>query len=307
MRLRRLILAGEYGIVHCHGTWDHIVAYWALKGRRASVPLVRTDHGARDYRRGMFRVFFYGPRMTDHLIVLSDRYVVQAVNRMGRDPQSTTAVRGAVDTDLYRPMDAPAGLRERLALAPGDVVFGLVARIQRHRRFDVLLEAAAIAHGRDPRVRVVVLGRGTLRKQILDIPAARMGLQGVVLPLGYRTDDYREVLSALDAGLMLAPGSDGSCRAALQIASMGKPLIVVERGTLPDIVRDGETGIVTHCTPEALAEAMLEVASDAGRRQQSGRAGRERMRRLFTLSRQTDRVEDVYRRLLAARRAGSAL
>jgi len=301
LALRRLIVERDYGIVHCHGTWDHIVAYWALKGMRGRIRLVRTDHGAREYVPGYWKRFYYGPNMTDHLIVLSERFAAQAVDRFRRDPRTTSALRGGIDTDTFKPTKAPAGIRGRFGLTDADVVIGVVARIQPHRRFDVLLEAAHIVRERDASVKIVVLGRGTHKQKILDGPIARMGLQRTVLPLGYRTDDYTDILAMLDAGLMLVPGSDGSCRAAMQMAAMAKPLIVGERGVLPDLVRDGQTGIVVGDKPERLAEAMLEMAADAQRRRHWGEAMRERVCRFFSLAQQTEGVEQVYSRVLEGR------
>jgi len=301
-RLGRLVSEGGYRLVHCHGTWDHIVAYWALKGKRPEVSLVRTDHGAREYVRGYLHRYMYGPRMTDHLIVLSDRFLVQAVDRYGRDPATVSAIRGGVDTDEFRPEPALPGMRERLGLGSDDVVIGVVSRVQRHRRFDVLVRAAALVKARSPRVKIAVCGRGTHKEDLLDRPVRRMGVGDTVVSLGYRREDYRQVLATFDAGLMLVPGSDGSCRAALQMAAMGKPLIVARRGVLPEIVRDGETGIVVEGDrAQEVAEAILEMAADAARRRAWGEAARRRMCEKFSLERQISRVEALYRALLDAR------
>jgi glycosyltransferase involved in cell wall biosynthesis len=126
-----------------------------------------------------------------------------------------------------------------------------------------------------------------------------MGLRGTVIAAGYRREDYRQALASFDAGLMLMPGTDGSCRAAMQMAAMGKPLIVARRGVLPDVVVDGRTGIVVKDTPANLAEAVLEMAADADRRAEWGAAARERMCRLFSLPRCVDEVEALYARLLS--------
>jgi len=297
-RLSRMIQNGGYAIVHVHGSWDHMVAAAALDRSPCRVPLVRSDHGAHEYRGSLLERLQFGPRWTKHLIVLSDRLRVRAVDRLGLDPDTVTTVRGAVDVNGYRPMDAPPGVRERFGLGREDVVFGLVARVQRHRRFEVLLKAALLVQQRDPRVRIVVLGRGSQREAVLDRPIKQMGLGDTVRPLGYLTGDYREALAMLDAGLMLVPGSDGSCRAALQMAAMGKPLLVADRGVLPDIVRDGETGIVVHDTADDLAGAILEMAQSADRRRQWGRAARERMEAFFSLDRQVRAVAGVYERLI---------
>jgi glycosyltransferase involved in cell wall biosynthesis len=302
-RLTQLIEGGAYRLVHCHGTWDQSVVAWALRRLGRPIPLVRTDHGAREYHRSLLDRWFYGPRFCDHLIVLADRYRAQAVERLGRDPATVSRVRGAVDVEQWRPTEPPPGLRHSLGLTDGDVVVGLVARVQPNRRFDVLIEAAEIVNRRDPRVKIVVLGRGTGKLKLFDRPVLEMGLECTVISGGYRRGDFRQVLSVFDAGMLLVPGSDGSCRAALQMAAMGKPLVVAQRGVLPEIVIDGETGIVVDDTPENLAEALLEMARDAERRRRWGQAARRRMVEEFSLARQADAVEDVYRRVVAPQRA----
>jgi L-malate glycosyltransferase len=297
-QLRALIHQGEFDLVHCHGTWDHFLAAWAL-GRHRSVPLLRSDHRERDYRRMRW---FYASRMADHMIVLGDRLRARVVDRIGRSPDSVTAMRGAVDTSEFRPIDVPPGTRERYGLAPDDFVIGLVARVQPHRRFDVLLDAMRIVHAQAPHVRVFVFGRGTRRQKLLLGPAARMGLGDTVLSPGYIADGYRDALAMLDAGMMLVPGTDGACRAAMQMAAMGKPLVVAERGALPDIVLDGRTGIVVKDTPERLAEAILKmVATLDAKRAEWGAAARSRMTKHFSLTRQVDMIMDVYARVTAGR------
>ncbi|MFO8008515.1 MAG: glycosyltransferase family 4 protein [Candidatus Brocadiia bacterium] len=300
-RLRRLVDEGGYGLVHCHGTWDHALCAFALRGRRERVPLVRTDHRGRHYRRNALWRAFYGPRALDRLLVLSDRFAVRAVELMGLDAGFVRTVHGAVDAEDFGPFAAPPGKRTELGLSDDDVVLGVVARVQPHRRFDVLLEAALKVQGLDPRVKIAVCGRGTHKERILDRPVARMGLERTVFPLGYRREDYRDVLATFDAGIMLVPGSDGSCRAAMEMCAMEKPLVVAERGVLPDIVRDGETGIVVKDEPDNLAEAILLMAADEQRRRRWGRAARRRMIQRFSPERQAQDVITVYEELLEER------
>lgn len=299
--LRRLVTERGYRIVHCHGSWDHIIAGLAL-GRRG-VPIVRTDHRARKYRRCKLLRCYYGRPMADHLIVISEKCRVWAVDRVGLAPEQVSVVRGAVDTEFYRPMTPPAGVWGRFGRRHDDFVFVVVARVQPHRRFDVLLKAACIVQARNESVKIAVLGRGTRRRQLLDEPVERMGLSRTVFPLGYVKEGYREALAMCDAGLMLVPGSDGTCRAAMQMAAMGKPLLVAQRGVLPDIVFDGRTGIVVNDTPENLAQAMLTMAGAPGKCLEWGASARRRMAEQFSLARQADGVEEVYRRLLAGREA----
>ncbi len=297
-RLRRAFEEGSYDLIHCHGSWDHVIAGWTWVPKANGPKIVRTDHGCRDYRSRWLWRYYFGPRMIDRLIVLSDRHRVQAVDRLRLPPSAVHTVRGSIDTEQFSPMITPERTRERLGLADDDVVIGVVSRVQGHRRFDALLAAMAQVRRRDTRVKVAVCGRGTRKKQILDRPIGKLGLEGTVLALGYRRDDYGEVLSMFDAGLMLVPGSDGSCRAAMQMAAMEKPLIVADRGVLPDIVVDGATGTVVLDEPDLLATVILEIAADADRRKAWGAAGRERMRALFTPERQAEETAAVYEDVL---------
>jgi glycosyltransferase involved in cell wall biosynthesis len=296
--LKRLLHEGDYGLVHCHGSWGHFIAGWIKRLGVTPLPVIRTDHGAREMtNRWLWRDYF-GPKMIDHLVVLSDRYAAQAIGRLGREPECVSVVRGAVDLDDFRPIEPVAGFRAGLGFRPDDVVIGIVARVQRHRRFDVIIEAAELIRRRDSRLRIAVCGRGTHKAEILDEPVARRGLGDTIVSLGYRREDYRQVVSSFDAGLMLVPGSDGSCRAAMEICAMARPMVVARRGTLPDIVGDGRTGIVVEDSPANLADALLDMGADAGRRREWGRAARERMKRLFAPGRRTDRMIDVYERVL---------
>jgi glycosyltransferase involved in cell wall biosynthesis len=298
--LSRLIEEGNFDLVHVHGSWDHTLAGTALRRGPRRFRLVRSDHGGRLYKGTPHERLQFGPRGTDHLIVLSDRLRARALIRLGQPPDAVTMVRGAIDLEEYQPRTAPPHMRASLGLGEKDVVFAVVARVQRHRRFPALLAAAKFVQRADARVKIVVLGRGTRKATLLDRPVVERGLERTVLPLGYRREDYHEVLAACDAGLMLVPGSDGSCRAAMQMAAMEKPLVVARRGVLPDIVCDGETGIVTPDTPEELAKALLEMASlSAEVRRAWGRAARERMAGCFSLCRHVDDVVAVYEKVLA--------
>ena len=297
-KLRDVIAEEGYGLVHCHGTWDQAVCRLAMARRHREIPLVRTDHKGREYGGNPVHRLYYGPAMVDHLIVLSDRWAVQAVDRLKVDPAFVSTVPGAVDCDRYRPVEPPPGKRAEFGLSDEDVVFGVVSRVQWHRRFDVLLDAALILQKRNPRVKIVVCGRGTHRHEILNVPVVQMGLQDTVFPLGYRTDDYEETIATFDAGIMLVPGSDGSCRAAMEMAAMGTPLVVAQRGTLPDIVRDGATGMVVRDMPELLARAILRMAVDPKMRRRMGKAARERMKSAFSPEGQTQKVIEVYRRVV---------
>jgi glycosyltransferase involved in cell wall biosynthesis len=74
---------------------------------------------------------------------------------------------------------------------------------------------------------------------------------------------------------------------------------------MPDLVTDGETGLVVPAKPAPLAAAMRELLGDAERRGRMGQAGREKVRQ-FQAHAVVARIEAIYRELLAERVALAA-
>ena len=112
---------------------------------------------------------------------------------------------------------------------------------------------------------------------------------------GYREADYADVLRAIDVFTFLVPGSDGSCRALLEAHACGIPAVTSRRGALPEIVADGETGLLVDEDPEALCAAWQELLTDSERRARMGRSARQRAERCFDPARLAEEVESLYR------------
>jgi len=157
----------------------------------------------------------------------------------------------------------------------------------------------AIARARVPGLKLVIIGRGTHQESVAVRPAAERGLLDTVVFPGYlRGDDYVAGLLSLDAKIFLVPGTDGSCRAAREAMALGKPVIAARRGMLPELVADGETGLVVDDTSENLAGAIVRLARDRDLRRNMGLAARRAALERFDPARQAERVELVYRKLL---------
>jgi glycosyltransferase involved in cell wall biosynthesis len=255
--------------------------------------------------------WLFGPG-TDGLLCVSPETARR--NRAIRGGRPVRGILGAVDTERFAPQPPDPEVRASLGLAPEHRVVGIVARVQRHRRFDLLLEAAAQLLGGDRRARLLVVGRGTHRRAIAEEPAQRMGLVDRVIFAGYRKHDYTEVLRAIDVFTFLVPGSDGSCRALLEAAACGIPAVTSKRGALPEIVVDGVTGVLCEedpealasacdgvtgvlCEedPEALASAWRALLDDPVSRRTMGENARRRAETVFTPSRFADEVTALYR------------
>jgi len=80
---------------------------------------------------------------------------------------------------------------------------------------------------------------------------------------------------------------------------MGKPVVAFAHGALPEIVADGETGLLVSPGDEAaLTKAIVTLLADPKRRTSMGQAGRDNVETHFDVRRLTREIEAVYEALL---------
>ncbi len=290
----------RYDLVHLHLSHDHVVGGIAGRRARSRPLLVRTNHKGVPFKPHRGNDFLLRT-LADGVIEISPRAAGADCETFALAPERVWTVDGAVDLERFCGGGRREATRAAFGFAPEHVVVGIVARMQRHRRFDVLLEAVRRAVAEFPALRLLVVGRGTHRRAVAERPVRDLGLQDHVVFSGYRSADYVDVLSAIDLKVFLVPGSDGSCRAVREAMSMGKPVIAARRGMLPEIVADGQSGLVIDDTAGTLADALVRLGRDPGLRERMGRAARETARARFALTDQAAAVDRAYRSLAEGR------
>lgn len=291
--LRAFLEAREIEVVHAWHTRDHLIAHAAVaaRRRRGRAVLVRSLRTAEPPRATPWARWLLGPA-TDALVCVSPGSAERC--RPLRAGRLVAGVFGAVDLERYRPAPPDPRVRSGLGLGPRHRVVGIVARVQAHRRFDLLLEAAARLFQTDPDARLLVIGRGTRRAELAEQPAVRLGIADRVVFAGYRAADYADVLRAIDVFTFLVPGSDGTCRALLEAQACGIPAVTSRRGALPELVEDGRTGLLVDEDPEALAKAWASLLGDPARRATLGAYAAQRAATRFAPDRYASDVLAVY-------------
>ncbi|MBI3273068.1 MAG: glycosyltransferase family 4 protein [Planctomycetes bacterium] len=297
--LTRVLERGRFDLLHCHLSHDHCLGGLAARRARLArpIPILRTNHKGVPLAPHLGHVLLMN-RLTDGYVSVSRAAAIEDGATFSLPPERVWSIEGAVDLERFRPERPARDLRPELGLGREDVVVGIVARMQRHRRFDVFLRAVALAAREVPNLKALVVGRGTHRESVAIRPARELGIADRVVFSGYRSDDYVDALATLDFKVFLVPGSDGSCRAVREVMAMGRPAVVARRGMLPEIVEDGRTGLVVDDTPERLAEAMVTLARRPDTRREMGRAARRAAESRFGLSRQASELEAIYRELV---------
>jgi len=145
---------------------------------------------------------------------------------------------------------------------------------------------------------VTLMGDGPERRRI-EGRVRRRGLQGTVALAGLQ-EDPAAVMRAFDAAVVPSR-REAFGIAALEWMRMRVPVIVSPVGGLPELVRDGETGIMlARPDAEGIARAVQRLAQDEGLRQTLSRAAFERAG-LFDGARAVQQIVEVYEGVMAGR------
>lgn len=293
-RLSRVLRTEPPGVVHCHLRSDHVVATMARRMAGAPVRIVRSTYEPSGPGDGV-RERWCLKRGTDRLLVPTEG-AKRAVASAGLfDPARTDVVEPAIDTVRFDPSRDVGDGRTKLGIAPGAFVLGIVARVQRRRRYDVFLEAARRLCARDPAARIVVLGGGTHLDEVARRPAAEMGIgDRVIFPGVLRADEYVAALRTLDVKVYLVPGTDGTCRAVKEAMCVGVPVVASREGMLPDLVRDGETGLLFDGDADSLDAAVERLRGDAALRARMGAVAAREAKARWSREPMRRRIDEIY-------------
>lgn len=287
-------------IIHTHLVNDHFVTAAARWFSCSGIPLIRSYYDdsltPSDFLRNKILMRFG----TNAAIVFS-RKAAGELQKLGMKDRRVHVIDPAVDLHRFNSHRHLPDMRAQFGFGVDDFVIGIVARVQRHREFDIILEATRRVRDRVPNLRVLVVGRGTHIHEVLIEPARAMGLSDIVKSVGYLDgESYVGALEAMSAKLFMVPGSDGTCRAVREAMAMGKPVIATKRGILPEMVSDSMEGIIIDPNPESLANAIVRLANSPELVKTLGENALRKARDRFSLRRQAEHTEKLYQEILQA-------
>jgi len=233
----------------------------------------------------------YALRRADHITATGLR-LAEATARYAPAGKPVTVVPYGVDLREFR--SRPREQRSEVAV-------GAVARLSKEKGLHYLLEAFAVVAGRHPQARLVLVGEGPERQR-LERLAARLGLGERVRFLGeVPHEQVPEVLQQLDIFAM--PSTyEGFGVAALEAEAMELPVVASHVHGIPDVVLDGETGLlVPPRDRQALAAALDRLVSDGDLRRRLGQAGRAFVAEHYSWEENTAQMEALYKAALGKR------
>jgi len=286
-------IAGYEIVVSCQNVAD---IYPALERLQLRPPLI--EHG------GLVSEALAGPKhFTTRYIGVCDTIRAAAASRMPDRPQHALAIPSMVDLAEFKPERRP-GMRAALGIAPHHILIGWVGRLDRKKRVEDFIEAAALVHATAPDARFVVIGgkdafMPNYEQELRQLATAR-NLGAVLRFLGDRPD-VPDLLVALDIFVWLSRG-EGMPHVIAEAGSARLPVIATADNGATEQIVDGVSGIfVPHELPAAVAAALTRLIGDAPLCARLGSALRRHVELTYATTVVVRQWEGVFDAVLAER------
>ena len=251
-----------------------------------------TVHAARPKTGALYRVLF---DVVEQLVAVS-KDLRQSALQLGCPPEKIVTVHRGVDTETFRFVDRGSRGEQALEIL-------MVSRLSKKKGH---LEAVAALAGLSedvPGWHLSIVGSGpeeaAIRAQVRE-----RGLEGNVRFRGNLPIEAVRQLMA-DSDILLHPSltpedgdREGIPNAVMEGQATGLPVVSTRHGGIPELVLDGETGLlVGEYETAALTEALRQLLTSKERRLQLGAAGRKRILSDFSLEQQAQRYLEIYHEL----------
>jgi glycosyltransferase involved in cell wall biosynthesis len=171
-----------------------------------------------------------------------------------------------------------------------------IGRVTQIKRPDRFLDVVCEIKRRGVAIEFFMAGDGELlqncRERIThdDLPVKVLGWQS----------DMEQVLSAADV-VILTSDNEGTPLSLIQAGMAGLPVVTTRVGSVPEVVLDGVTGIVTSLDVQQIADALEKLAKSVELRVQMGTIAREFTLANFGVKRLIKDHEELYKKLIANR------
>jgi L-malate glycosyltransferase len=299
-RLYRVLRDLRPHIVQTHN-WGTLLE-GVVAAKLAGVPIVvHAEHGTIQGGWGRLVIQRFLWRAVHKVLCVSQAHRQRLAETVQFPYDRLTLILNGVDVQAFTPRPADKDtIRAEMGLELDPIYIGTVGNLRPVKNQVLLLQAAQQVCARYHNVRVVIIGEGPLRGQLVRTAEA-LGIQKQVCWLGARAD-IPELLNALDI-FVLPSLSEGLPMSVLEAMACGLPVVATDVGGIPEVVVHGHTGLlVSSQDVQQLTAALETLVQQPCMRLTLGRQGRERVVEHFSLQRMVHDYQLLYESLMCGQR-----
>jgi len=231
-------------------------------------------------------------------VIAISRQIEQSLVTGGVPARKVRTIYSGIEQAEFSPASDEQAIRRMIGVSNGAVLIGTVANLFPRKGYEVMVRALpAIVHA-IPDVHYVIAGsdENNYADRLRNL-AHGLKIADHMHIVGFQ-DPVQPFLASLD--LYVHPAlMEGFGIAVVEAMAMAKAVVATTTGGLPEVVMQGETGLlVSPGNVESLAAAVVSLLKDKARREQMGRSGKTRVHERFSLGASVAQVEQLYGEVL---------
>lgn len=292
-RLRKIIQRNAPDIVHTHLVQSSLIGRISGKISKKST-IITTQHNAFWPKEDslLYRLERQTWGFSNAFIALSDAISKYLKSRGCNRP--IHIIKTGIDFQQFSRQFTKADAKTRLGINSTDPVIGIVARLSYQKGFETLISATHILVKNFPKLRLLIVGEGALRSNIL-IELKKLALSENVRLLSEHLH-VREIMEAFDI-FILPSYWEGFGRVLLEAMALQIPVIATTVEGIPEIIEHSKTGIlIPPYDIDALVNATSTLLNNPRNVDQLGYNGRTLLEKEFGIKHMIDEEERIYLR-----------
>ncbi|MFA5114550.1 MAG: glycosyltransferase family 4 protein [Candidatus Omnitrophota bacterium] len=280
-RLLPYIKKNRIDVIHCNTRVTQVLG--CLLERASGIAHISTCHGF--FKRRVSRLLF--PCWGRKVIAVSEAVREHLIGDFGINPSDIVVIHNGIDTERFA-----VRIKKDLDLGEGPVV-GIIARLSDVKGHAYLIRAMHEVTARFPSVKLLIVGDGKIKNELLRLTnELGLGKNVSFLPAAV---DTREALSAMDV-FVLPSLAEGLGLSLMEAMAAGLAVIGSDIGGIRSLIQNGHNGILVESrNVDALSREISALLQDKQRRQRLGDNAARFIRENFSLSRMTEKTEEVYK------------
>ena len=295
-KLYKLLKHHKIDLIHTHayaaGTIGRISAFLA----GVSVIISHNHSVYVHFNRYFHFVEWALSHITDRIICISNIVKKFANETQGISTKRLIVIHNGIDNVRPVPVEAAIELKEELGIPPEHTVIGTITHMQEHKGVLYLVQSASSLLRSRKDLVFLLVGNGKQEGELKKL-CINLKVEKSVVFTGERSD-IPEILSIIDV-FVLPSIREGLGLSILEAMACGKPVIATDVGGIPEVVKDGVSGIlVPPKDPEALKDAILELLDDKGKQETMGCNGKRICDESFNSSTMVNKIEHLYDSLI---------
>lgn len=301
VNLAGLLKKNSYSLIHTQFSKDLWVLVPALKYINSDIPLILTKRMESSIvKKDVLHKLLY--RRVNLILAISN-VIKQNVIQTCPVPEDKVIIHyNGVDLKKYNPEKTERNrIRNEFDIKDDEIVIGMLSRITYGKGYEEFLKAAGILNKEFSNLKFLLAGDSSSDEknyeQKIKNFAEELSVSEKVIFTGFR-DDTPDLLSAMDI-FAFPSHAESFGNALIEAMAMEKPSVATNSHGVLDIINDGITGFLFNKKDEKdFAGKLRLLINSAGKRIEIGTAARNHVLKNFDIEKQTEKLIDLYRKLI---------